>query len=221
MPFGLNITAQPAIEPITLNEAKAFCSVDNDFRLDDALISGLISAARMEAERYTRRAFFNQGWRLSLDYFPMFWFSSTLKNIRETYYPYSYFFDATTILLPKPRLVSVDSITYIDATYTKQTLDPSCYVYDCDSEPARVSPPFNAYWPTTSCYTPGSIKVNFTTGTYGDGILVNTIPANVKTAVALLTSHFYVNREGQQPIPDAFYRLLDSERFETFALNLY
>src|SRR5579872_3816685 len=101
--YGLNQTTPPVVEPVSLEQAKAFCVIDQSFTLDDDLINGFISLARLEAEKYTRRAFFNQQWRLSLDRFPIFWSRSTVKNTTDSFYPYAYFFEGLTILLPKAR----------------------------------------------------------------------------------------------------------------------
>ena len=224
--FGLNQITPPAVEPVTLSQAKQFCVVDESFTADDALIAGFITAARVQAENYTRRAFFNQQWRLSLDRFPIFWSRNTVKSTTDNYYPYQYFFEGLTILIPKPHTISIDSVTYVDTTGTTQTLTSDYWFTDYDSEPARMIPArmipaLGTYWPTVSVYVPGSVKITFTCGSYGDGVTANTCPANVQTAICLLASHFYVNREGSVDIPNAFYRLLDSEKFEVFGYGYY
>lgn len=55
----------PAIEPVTLVDAKRFLRVDHDD--DDAVISALISAARAHIEAQTRRAMITQTWRIVHD----------------------------------------------------------------------------------------------------------------------------------------------------------
>lgn len=55
----------PAIEPVTLEEAKQHLRVDGNE--EDSLIAALITAARQKAEDYTRRAFITQTWELALD----------------------------------------------------------------------------------------------------------------------------------------------------------
>ena len=218
--FGLNLITAPAVEPITLAQAKDFAVVASSFTLDDSLITGLISAGRQTAESYTDRAFFNQSWLLTLDHFPLFWGRSTVKNIEDSMYPYQYFFDGMTIRLPKPKVVSITSITYLDDTGTSHTMSSDQYVLDNNSEPARLIPAFNAYWPTASIYVPGSVQITYETGTYGDGTEVNTCPQNVVTAIGVYVAHFYRNREGNAPIPDAFYRLLDPVKFTSFGYSL-
>ena len=58
----------PAIEPISLAEAKAFLRVEHDD--DDDLIAALIAAARSEIEIATRRMLIQQTWRIVLDGWP-------------------------------------------------------------------------------------------------------------------------------------------------------
>jgi hypothetical protein len=70
-------------------------------------------------------------------------------------------------------------------------------------------------------YSPGSIQITYVAGSYGDGVEVNTCPKNVCTAIKVYCSHFYVNREGDKPLPDAFFRLLDPVRFTAFGFQSY
>jgi uncharacterized phiE125 gp8 family phage protein len=53
----------PAIEPVSLAEAKSWLREDG--AEEDELIQALIVAARMTLEAYTRRLFVTQSWRLS------------------------------------------------------------------------------------------------------------------------------------------------------------
>jgi uncharacterized phiE125 gp8 family phage protein len=58
----------PSVEPVTLDEAKAFLRVEiND---DDETIAALVAGARIHIEAQTRRALITQGWRLSADAWP-------------------------------------------------------------------------------------------------------------------------------------------------------
>jgi uncharacterized phiE125 gp8 family phage protein len=58
----------PAIEPISLAEAKAFLRVEHDD--DDDVIAALIASARIYVEAQTRRALITQSWRLVRDAWP-------------------------------------------------------------------------------------------------------------------------------------------------------
>jgi len=58
----------PAIEPVSLSEAKAFLRVETDE--EDPLIAALIASARQYIETQTRLALIVQSWRLVLDSWP-------------------------------------------------------------------------------------------------------------------------------------------------------
>ncbi|MDI3471069.1 MAG: Gene Transfer Agent (GTA) ORFG06 [Pseudolabrys sp.] len=58
----------PAVEPVSLAEAKAFLRVEHGD--DDDVISALIAGARLYVEGQTRRALIAQSWRLVLDAWP-------------------------------------------------------------------------------------------------------------------------------------------------------
>jgi hypothetical protein len=62
------LIAPPGEEPVTLAEAKAFCRIDGDG--DDALVSALIAAARLQVESLSGRALVTQTWRLTLEDVP-------------------------------------------------------------------------------------------------------------------------------------------------------
>ena len=58
----------PAVEPVTLAEAKAYLRVEHDD--DDDVIAALIAAARSHVEAQTRRALITQTWQLRRDSWP-------------------------------------------------------------------------------------------------------------------------------------------------------
>ena len=58
----------PAVEPVSLAEAKAYLRVEHDD--DDDTIAALIAGARVHVEAQTRRALITQTWRLSRDAWP-------------------------------------------------------------------------------------------------------------------------------------------------------
>ena len=58
----------PAVEPLSLAEAKAFLRVET--AADDDVITVLIAGSRIHVEAQTRRALITQSWRLSFDIWP-------------------------------------------------------------------------------------------------------------------------------------------------------
>lgn len=134
----------PAVEPVSLAEAKQHCRVD--FPDDDAVITGMILAARLFCEKELRRTFVTQTWETYLDYWP--W---QMGSYRGSYipqiqgYPYTPW---STIQVDNPDLLSVASISYVDVNGVVQALDPAMYQVELrhpgESTPptARAGPPY-------------------------------------------------------------------------------
>jgi len=195
--MGLKLTTAPAVEPVTLAQAKAHMRVD--IADDDALITNLITAARADAENVCRRAFVTQKWDLYLDSFPKY----TYFGVVPGYVPvdqlpsgwlsmrnYAVRFRGGKIDLPFPTLQSVDAVKYTDLTGTVQTLDPSQYVVDAISEPGALTPAPDTYWPDTQNRT-NAVQISFTAG-YGDDAAV---PAGIKAWMLMRIGVLYKNRE--------------------------
>lgn len=168
MPLALTRTVEPTEEPITLAEAKAHLRVDDT--TEDTYISALITAARAHAESLTERQFITATYVLRLDEFP----------VRCT----------DIIRVPRPNLLTVTSITYVDQNGDTQTLSSTLYQVDIASLPGRIMPAYGQLWPTTRCQL-NAVAVTFTAG-YGAAAAV---PVPIKHAVKLLVSHWFENRE--------------------------
>jgi uncharacterized phiE125 gp8 family phage protein len=158
------VTAPPAEEPITLTEAKLHLRVDHAD--DDTLITSQIKTAREYCEDFQNRAFITQTIKLTLDEFP------------------------DVICVPRPPLISVTSIKYIDENGQQQTLNSSVYKVDTESEPARIVPAYNQCWPGLRGDI-NSVEVIYQAG-YGGAAAV---PGKVISAMKLLLTHLYENRE--------------------------
>jgi len=223
MILSYQLVTPPTVEPVALALAKQHLRVD--FTNDDTLIQTYITAARQYAEKYTNRALFDQQWVLALDHFPLPRFQTSLNSEQRHDWPYfGAAWDYFSIRLPKPRCVSIQSVTYLDLTATLQTLDPSTYFVDTTSEPARLVPSENLFWPYTQQYLPGSVKVTYTAGSYGDGVIVNNCPQTVVMAILLLVGHWYENREDSSQlnlknIPLGVAALLDTEVFHALTYD--
>lgn len=189
----------PAIEPITLGEAKLHLRVD--FDTDDALIQTFISAAREVAESYVKQAFITQTWKLLLDFFPTAggYFNPAVRQIWSSLggfpsgvgpYPGMLPNSGGVIFIPKAPLQSITSIQYYDLNNTLQTVDPSVYTVIA-ATPGQVQPNYGKIWPYTRP-TAGAIQITFVAG-YGDSAA--TIPAAIKAAMKLMIGNWYENRE--------------------------
>lgn len=219
------IIEQPAVEPISLAEAKSHLREDGDEQ--DSLIQMFITAARQQAEMITRRALVTQQWKMVIDRFPSPEMNVSSANWYgpqwgispgplSTYVP-----DNKTgyeIFLPLPPLQSVESIVYIDQLGEPQTLPNTEYKVDAFSEPARIVPAFGKGWPATRNEI-AAVEVNFTAG-YGNA---DDVPAGIKSWMLMRIGALYENREeiivGRRLVSidlPFVNRLLDPYRFVVF-----
>jgi uncharacterized phiE125 gp8 family phage protein len=176
-------TAEPAVEPVTLAEIKEHLRVTHDS--EDALIEGLIKAAREEVERSTSRALIDQSWRLILDSWPKSKF----------------------LYLGRTPVVSVTSVSVFDEDGNSTALSAEHYLLDRSSVPARL------YFQNVP--SPGrrinGIEIDFDAG-YGES--GTDVPESLKRAIGILVSHWYEFRGAygarDQPvsIPEEFLRII-------------
>jgi uncharacterized phiE125 gp8 family phage protein len=188
----LDLVTPPAVEPVSLAEAKAHARVE--FADDDAIITSLIVAARRLCETEVRRSFITQTWDFQLDRFPYrmsgqvldpWAFPSNRLWLERMAIPGN-----GVIEVPRPKLQSVASITYIDVQGNTQTLDPSAYRV-VPGTPGVVEPAYQTTWPAVRPVS-GAVTVRFVAG-YGDD--ATAVPDCVKIAVKMLVGYLYENRE--------------------------
>jgi uncharacterized phiE125 gp8 family phage protein len=165
--------AAPAIEPLTLADAKRQLNVDQDFTDDDLVIARITAAARQYAETRTRSSFITQQWSLVLDAFPGYWSSQGL------------------VLLEHGPVQSIDSITYLDMAGTVQTMPPADYAADLSGVFGRVGPKFGQVWPVTLPQI-GAVTVNFTAGY---GATAASVPEGLVHWIMLRIGSLYAIRE--------------------------
>jgi uncharacterized phiE125 gp8 family phage protein len=161
------VVTEPSEEPITVAEAKSHMRVD--VTTEDTLIAAYISAARQVVEQRTWRTLVTT----TLDYYLQGWPSGD------------------TIVLPRPPLASVTSVTYTDSDGTAATLDSDDYHVDTVSTPGQVVLAYSASWPTGTLRTSNPIVVRYVAG-YGGA---SSVPEWAKLAIRWLASHYYENRE--------------------------
>jgi len=153
MSFALRQSTPPLIEPVSLADMKLHLRVDIDD--DDSLIQALISAARERAEDFTGRCFIPRGLTFGLDRFPALRYLTAAPSRSDydslgnpTWDGTTHWNRSQTITIPRSPLIAVTGITYCDqTTQTWMTLDPSLYVIDNLSEPARLKPVYGVNWP--------------------------------------------------------------------------
>lgn len=179
-----------------LSLAEAKTYLRVDSSEDDALIIALIKSATTWAENHTQRAFLSQSWELRVS--------------RE---------DALCgVALPRPPAVSVTTVEYLNTAgapiahndYTfYEFQDPASIVLESipqDADPDR----------------PDTVRVTYAAG-YGDA--PDDLPEDLRSAVYLLCSHLYENREagfgqgslkpGDHDMPVTVDRILNPYKIET------
>lgn len=131
-PLRLVTTQPPAVEPLTLAEAKAHLRLE--LADDDALVTALIQTAREACERYTGRALVERTLTLFLDAWPAAeatlhegWREGALIERGRRW-----------IALPRPPLRAVESVTLYDDADQGAAWPADGYFVDTASEPGRL-----------------------------------------------------------------------------------
>ncbi len=168
--MGLEQTTAPAVTPITLDEAKEHLRIPKAITGDDAYLERhLIPSAWQYVEKETQRQLITATWQLTLDCFPPW-----------------------TIKVPKPNLISVTTLTYINTAGTSTSLTENTdFIISTSSKPGRITPAYTKSWPTTR-QVMDAVTLTYTAGF---GAAANSIPEDIIHAMFLLLGHFYENRE--------------------------
>lgn len=192
--MALTLITGPAVDPVTLAEAKRHCRVD--MADDDGMIADLVSAATRYCEQFTHRRFISQVWDDRRDAVP-----------------------ATVWTAPVGPVLSIDSVTYVDLDGATQTWSSALYRTDIPAgdaaAPARLTPIYSGQWPQARSIT-NTFVVRMTVG-YGASAA--SVPADIKAAIKLMVGHLYANREAVNignivtPLPLAVESLLWPYKF--------
>jgi uncharacterized phiE125 gp8 family phage protein len=155
----------PALEPITLAEAKQFVRVEHDD--DDDIIAALIAGSRIHIETRTRRALITQSWRLTRDVWPGCGWLAVLPVPLRT--------------LDAARVYRLDGST--------QPIDVARFSVDKIAAPARLAFTRGALLAPERQVS--GIEIDVTCG-YGDA--AEDVPEPLRQAIRLLVAHWYENR---------------------------
>ena len=180
-------TVEPAVEPVTLVEAKAQLRIAHDS--EDALLEGLIRAARSEVEAQAGIALTEQSWRLALDEWP----------------------PSGIVRLRRHPVREVLSVTVYGREGEAAIVNPGDYEIDMASRPARLR--------LLRRVDPGKcmngIEIDFAAG-FGEAGA--DVPDLLKRAIMILVAHWYEFRGSfrakDQPVsfPAGFDRMLAGYR---------
>jgi uncharacterized phiE125 gp8 family phage protein len=160
----------PAVEPIPLAEMRAYLRLDGEG--EDALVAGLVAAARLAIEAATRLALIAQTWRLRVDRWPT----------------------DGVVALPLAPVLSVDAVRLLPRTGAAVTFGPDLYRLDLSGDPARLLLDLPAARPQ-----PGDhLEIDLTAG-FGPG--PESVPAPLRLAIRRLVARWFENR-GDVASPD-------------------
>ncbi len=136
--MGVKVLTPPAVEPVTLAEAKLHLRVDTSD--EDALITRLIKSAREECEHYIQRTIPATTLGLYLDAFP----DGDLR-------------------LPLGPAQSITSVQYVNEAGNLTTLPGSVYALDDTQIDAVLRLTWGSDWPTTRSQ-PNAVIVTYVAG---------------------------------------------------------
>ncbi len=157
----------PAVEPITLAEAKAHLRVDTSG--EDSLIQSLIMASRLHIEAALDLALITQSWRHQRDVWP----------------------PSRVLILPLRPIQNVTAVTLHDDDATSRSLDVDDFVVDGFANPARLVWRGHSAVPAAGMVANG-IEIDFVAG---HGGAPSDVPQPIRQALLLLIAHWYENRE--------------------------
>ena len=166
--MSLKLISVSGAEPVLLADAKLACRVDADITAEDALITRFIKAARSQAEQELGRALVTAQYERALDAFP-----------------------AGGIELAWPTVSSIDSVQYVDATGTLQSLGSTSYSLDNRQDRGWCLPATGTDWPAT-LDTANAVRVTFTSG-WSEGA---NVPEDVQAWILMRVATLYKFREG-------------------------
>lgn len=163
----LILMSGPAVEPVSLSEAKLHCRIDSE--TEDTLLSSLILAARLHIEQQLDLALISQSWSFYLDQWP----------------------ENDHVELPLAPLMNVQSIKTYNAADEATSVDLADYSIDTASRRPRIA--FNS---GVSQPFPGrsinGIGIAFTAGY---GAAADDVPMPIRQALKMLVAHWYEARE--------------------------
>lgn len=160
--------AVPPSTIVTLAEVKDQARVTTT--AEDNLLTSFWKAAEAAVEDELARSLLTQTWLLRLDRFPCW-----------------------TLPLPRPGLVSVSTVQYVDGAGVLQTLAGTEYtvdVADGEKKAGRIMPAYGKVWPTTRD-EPNAVRVTYIAG-YSSAA---NVPELIKTAIRMTAAEMYAHRE--------------------------
>lgn len=191
--MALVLTSGPAVEPVSLAEAKAHLRVDT--ASEDALVSSLIITSRLHIEAALGLALITQAWSHFIDAWPD---------------------SGPAVPLPLRPVQSIAAVRLYSPDESVETLPADSYILDGASAPPRLVRKSATPWPGPRRPANG-IEIALVAG-YGN--TAADVPAPIRQAILLLVAHWYEHREPVEigshiPVPLMVSELLHPYRLVT------
>lgn len=187
--MSLVMTIPPAVEPVSVADAKAHMRIDGDG--EDVLIASLLLTSRLHIEVALSLALITQSWTMTLDRWPA----------------------GRDVELPLTPLRSVDEVRAKNAAGVAIAVPAEGYLVDLASRPSRLV--WNNMAPPVPRVRTNGIEIDMTAGFGSTG---DSVPAPLKHAILMLTAHWYEHRDpgeigsADARIPDAVSALINPFR---------
>ena len=188
--MALVLTSGPAVEPVSLAEAKAHLRIDGS--AEDTLISSLIITSRLHIEAALGLALITQSWSYFLDAWP----------------------EGPELALPLRPIQSISAVKLYAADESVTVVPADTYLLDGAATPTRLVRRAGLPWPIPSRAANG-IEIALVAG-YGDAAA--DVPAPIRQAILLLVAHWHEHREPiaigapSAPVPSMVSELLQPYR---------
>lgn len=187
--MSLYLITPPSAPVVSLDHAKAYLNVTLDD--DDAVITGIVAGVAdwlAGPEGWLGRSLAPQTLEVRLGCFP------------------------SMFVLPRPPLIGVEAVEFIDVNGDDQTVDPGTYLtFVGDDGMPRLAPKNGVTWPSTLTH-PEAVTVRYRAGyPDADSPEGTALPAGLKTAILTAVARLYDNREaGMAGVTDPSIRSLFS-----------
>lgn len=179
-------TTEPALEPVTLADAKAHAIIDDSVGTeDDDLITSFIVAARLHVEKTTGKALITRTMTMVLDRW-----SATAGS------PYA---PGGTLEIKRGPFQSVTKVETINEDGDATVWAADNYYSNPNNGRGVLCPKGQSYFPTPTRAV-GGIRVEFTAG-YGGA--ESDVPESLTLAIKMLVAHWYEHREAVAVDKDA------------------
>ncbi|MHB1110844.1 MAG: head-tail connector protein [Devosia sp.] len=173
------LLAGPALEPVTLAEAKAFLRVDDG--AEDGLIATLITAVRLHIESTTGQALIAQNWRVVLDCWPA----------------------ERVVRLPVAPLITLTAVTAYAADGALHAIGLA--QFQSEAAPARLLLPRTIDGMPVTRERQG-IEIDYAAGF---GSAAGDVPADLRQALLVLVAFWFEHRDtASEAVPSGFDRLV-------------